>query len=91
MRSGLVLKLLQCEFKAHGKGLEQLVHDALGDGADVHAADEVHGLFDLVLREWYDRRLMVRNVRSFFSSVSASSHGCAIKPRMIPAEPISIK
>ena len=27
------------------------MHDALGDGADVHAADEVHGLFDLVLRD----------------------------------------
>ena len=42
---------LQRKFEAHGQRLEQLVHDALGDGADVHAADEVHGLFDLVLRD----------------------------------------
>ena len=67
---------LQCEFKAHGEGLEQLVHDALGNGADVHAGDKVHGLFDLILR--YARRLMVRNMRSFFSSVSSSLHGCAM-------------
>lgn len=33
---------------------------------------------------------MVRNSRSFFSSVSSSSHGCAINPRMMPAEPMSM-
>ena len=35
----------------HGKCVKQLMHDALGDGADVHAADEGHGLLKLLLRD----------------------------------------
>ena len=70
--------------------MEELLHDALCNGTDVERADLLHDTLDLLRRDAVAAQTQTEEGVELFLKREVLEQGCAMYPRMMPAEPSSM-